>query len=287
MRNLLITTCYHMGIGDLTTRLYSVVDLTLFVKKFKNIDNVFIVIEDGQTDVLSRILNVNKLESICCSFNIVNNKQLQFSIGNYRVNYKGDTYYRHFSAINNENVKTDKEGFWDCYTNAEDDDYNIDFQKFEYRDPSARNSTPIHDNMLSIYKDELYVTANMFVQNNLDSDFEVVYYRACTLDKEHLHSFINNLKSSLHLSKKYFVCSDSVYALNCIKNAFNNCISLKTKLSDGIGTASSDKSMIEDLIVEMLICGLSKKIHYAGRQAYISLFVFYAHIVKNIKLIQY
>lgn len=288
MKNILITTNYNMGIGDLTSRLYSVVNLILHIREYySDINKILFLIEAEDKNILESILDVEEFKKICNLFLIQNNQNIPFTLGQYIVRYENEIFYRQYSAINNHNVKTDSIGFWDFYTNKEEDNFNIDAEKFDYRDPSTRKSEPIPDPGLLIFNSKFYQNAIEFVEKNLAKDFEVIYYRACNLDIDHAHQFVETLKQKLPIDNKYYVCSDSVYVADLIKKTFNNCVYLNNKAVNGIGVAYNDKEIINELITEMIICSLSKNIHYAGKQVYMSLFLFFAHIVKQIPVIHY
>ena len=106
----------------------------------------------------------------------------------------------------------------------------------------------------------------------------------------HLNAFISQLKTSIPNNTKLFVTSNSETAKQIIMAKVSNVKSYKpinTWQSDGYGTAHSDQNRIDDLITEMIIMSYATKIHYCGNYHYISLFNYYAHMVKRIPLINY
>ena len=279
-----------MGIGDFLVKLYAICHLNKFIKDKYNCYTIFII-EEYQTNILNQIINIDFFKEYFNEFYIqYNYDSIAHNIGNQNVNFDNQMYFKKYSAINT--IDSNRRGYWEIYANIEDN-LDIDYINFDYRDPSSRNSKPIPDYNLPIFRSDIVKKAEEFVQNNLKNNFDCIFYRALgELDKNHISKFINNLKGLT--DQTFFITSNSQQAIKDIINnitinnnkviTYNN---LNHQTIDGYGTAKSDESRILDLVTEMIIMSYANKIHYGGNHSYISLFNYYAHLVKQIPLIYY
>ena len=205
--------------------------------------------------------------------------------------FNKENYYKQYSAIN-DYLKNNGRGYWEVYTN------NllilpINYLDFDYRDPSSRKSEPIPDYHLNIFHPEIYKRAKIFTEHTIGDKFDCVYYRYLRdLDHSHMLSSGDKIKNNIEIRKSVFLTSNSEKIKTYFKDILtdNTCFTLKeinTSSIDGIGTASADSDRVLDLATEMIIMSHSDKIHYAGNHHYISLFNYYAHMIKNVPLKEY
>lgn len=280
---------YGMGIGDFLIKLYAISHLNLEIKK--NIENALstFVIEEYHTKILHEILNIDLFNQLFDEFLIQNTHDQYISnIGLNSINYKDETYHRTYSAIND--YTNNKRGYWEVYCD-QPPDTNIDYVKFDYRDPSTRKSEPIPDLGLDILHSKFFDKSLTFIEKNNLFSFDCIYYKTTgELNQNHLNNFIDQLKTNLNNYTNIFLTSNSELAKQIICSNIPKCIvynAINTNNIDGYGTAHSDVSRINDLLTEMIIMSYANKIHYCGNYYYISLFNYYAHMVKRVPLLNY
>lgn len=288
---ILFSTDYGMGIGDFIIKLYAICHLNKYIKEKFDFYTIFII-EEYQTNILNELLNINFFNQYFNKFMIQKNPgQYAQNIPYNDIVFNNENYSKQYSAINNY-LQNNGRGYWECYTNNKTI-LPIDYMHFDYRDPSSRKSEPIPDYNLNIFHPNIYKKAELFVKNTINNNFDCVYYRYLhQIDNKHLQLSINKIKDNIKKNKKIFLTSNSeIIKEYFIKNlSDNNCFTYKkidTTLMDGIGIASADSERVLDLAVEMIIMSYSDKIHYAGNHHYISLFNYYAHMIKNIPLEEY
>lgn len=288
---ILFSTDYVMGIGDFIIKLYAICHLNKYIKENFNFYTTF-VIEEYQTNILNKLLNLNFFNEYFDEF-IIQKTSGQY-VDNLPYNniiFRNEEYHKRYSAINNY-LQNNGRGYWEFYINNKTI-LDINYMNFDYRDPSSRKSEPIPDYNLNIFNFDIYNKAKLFVNNTINNKFDCVYYRYLyNINNEHLKSSINKIKNNLDKEKNIFLTSNSeIIKEYCAKKLSDNtCFTYKPinkTLTDGIGTASADCERVLDLAVEMIIMSYSDKIHYAGNHHYISLFNYYAHMIKNIPLEEY
>lgn len=276
-----------MGIGDFLVKIYAICHLNLYIKNKYNSARCAFIIEEYFSNLLLSVLNINFFTNYFEEFCIQQySDQYATGLGTNIVQYKNKKLKRVFSAIND--FRNNNKGYWEVYS---DTDVDIPFELFDYRDPSTRKSEPIPDYDLKIFQDRFQNFADIFVKEKLANSFDSIYYRSLnTLDYNHLNNFISKLKNYPFNSKNIFVTSNSEIAKSYICKALSKALTYRDidiSKADGYGTASSDAKKIEDLITEMIILSYSDIIHYGGNHQYISLFNYYAHLVKRVPLINY
>lgn len=284
----LFSADYGMGIGDFLIKLYAISHLNLHIKQINANIHTSFIIEEYQTNILSEILNCNFFNTIFDTFFIQNRVgQYVTDLGFNTVYYNDELYSRVYSAIND--YTNNRRGYWEAYSNHTSS-INIDYKKFDYRDPTTRKSEPIPDLNLEILDPKFFSSAQAYINTNELTKFECIYYKTTgALNKDHLMSFIHQLQKNIP-DQPIFLTSNSELAKEIISDNIPRCItynSINISNTDGYGTAHSDSSRIHDLLVEMIIMSYSNRIHYCGNYHYISLFNYYAHMVKKIPLINY
>lgn len=285
----IFTADYGMGIGDFLIKLYAISHLNLEVKKnIKNTQTVFII-EEYHTKILQEILNIDLFDQLFDEFLIQNaHDQYVSNIGLNSINYKDKTYHRAYSAIND--YSSNRRGYWEVYCDKPPDS-TIDYVKFDYRDPSTRKSEPIPDLNINIIDSKFFDKALKFIKKNSLFSFDCIYYKTTgELNQDHLIYFIDKLKNYLNNNTNIFLTSNSELAKQIISSNIPKCVvynNINTNNLDGYGTAHSDAPKINDLLTEMIIMSYANKIHYCGNYYYISLFNYYAHMVKKVPLLNY
>lgn len=287
--NILYSADYGMGIGDFLVKIYAICHLHNFIKnKYKSSICTFII-EEYFSNLLLSVLNIDFFNYYFDNRFLIQNRSGEYAsgLGTNTVTFKNNTLYRRYSAIND--FKNNNKGYWEIYS---DSNLEVPFYLFDYRDPSTRKSEPIPDYNLKIFTDKFYIISETFIKDNLFYNFDCIYYRSLdSLNYDHLNHFILKLKNYfLNNNKPIFVTSNSEVVKSYICKELNNCVTYKDidiNKKDGYGTASSDSSRLEDLIIEMIIMSYSNTIHYGGNHSYISLFNYYAHLVKKVPLINY
>lgn len=288
---ILFSADYGMGIGDFIVKLYAICHLNRYIKERFNYYTIFIL-EEYQTDILYTLLDIDFLKTYFDEFFI---QQKSNSVANNlpynNIVFNKENYYKQYSAIN-DYLKNNGRGYWEVYANSQSV-LPINYSDFDYRDPSSRKSEPIPDYHLNIFHPEICKKAKIFAEHTIGDKFDCVYYRYLhTLDHNHISFSVEKIKNNIKKGKSVFLTSNS----EKIKKYFtdiltdNPCFTLKeinTSVIDGVGTASADSDRVLDLATEMLIMSYSDKIHYAGNHHYISLFNYYAHMIKNVPLEEY
>lgn len=288
---ILFSADYGMGIGDFIIKLYAICHLNRYIKERFNYYTIFIL-EEYQTNILHRLLNINFFKTYFDEFFIQQqSSSVADNIPHNNIVFDKENYYKQYSAIN-DYLKNNGRGYWEVYANSLSV-LPINYLDFDYRDPSSRKSEPIPDYHLNIFHPEIYKNAKLFVESTISNKFDCVYYRYLhTLDYDHMSSSAEKIKNHIPKGKSIFLTSNSEkikkYFTEILTN--NQCFTLKTidtSVIDGIGLAHTDSDRILDLATEMLIMSYSDKIHYAGNHHYISLFNYYAHMIKNVPLYEY
>lgn len=287
---ILFSTDYGMGIGDFIVKIYAICHLNKFLKENFQYHTIF-VIEEYQTNILTKLLNIPFFNQYFDEFyiqkyqnNIVNN------LPHNNITFNNESYYKKYSAIN-DYTKNDNRGYWEIYSNSPDS-LAIDYMKFDYRDPSSRKSEPIPDFDLRIFNNNILDQVKTFIDKNLNEPFDCIYYRYLyNIDQNHLESKVQKIKTGLDSNKPIFLTANSEQIKKYItNNLINKCITYKNinlNITDGVGIATNDENRAIDLAAEMIIMACADKIHYAGNHQYISLFNYYAHMVKRVPLIEY
>lgn len=292
MNKFLFSADYGMGIGDFLIKLYAIAHLNRHVKHTINNASTTFIVEEYSSNILHKILNLEFFHNAFDLFAIQNRHDQYISnLGFNYISYNNEDYHRVYSAINDYN--NNKKGYWEAYLSNSSSGVltSVDYANFDYRDPTTRKSEPIPDYNLSILNSKFFIQAEDYITNKNIKSFECVYYKSLdSLDKQHLNAFISQLKTNISKQTNLFVTSNSEIAKEIIIAKISNVKSYKpinTSQSDGYGTANSDQDRIDDLITEMIIMSYANKIHYCGNYHYISLFNYYAHMVKQIPLINY
>lgn len=287
----ILSADYSMGVGDFLVKLYALCHLNKYIKEKYPEAECYLFIEEYKSNVLYKIFNSSFFIFFFNSFKILHYADSTSinGLGTNIVIYQGETYNRVYSAINDH--LCNKPGYWEVYLeeSCKISNFDIPFILFDYRDPSSRNSQPIPDYDLPIFQDYLFEKAKKFAENSLSPNFDSIYYRSLfQLDNNHLKSSIDCILSKNTSEKKYFVTSNSDRAKEYILSKIPNSIAYSNSknLLDGYGTADSDQEKIERLFVEMFIMSYGSNILYAGNHHYISLYNYYAHMIKKIPLVQ-
>lgn len=293
MIKFLFSADYGMGIGDFLIKLYAISHLNMYIKTITN-NNIFstFIVEEYSSHILHKVLNLEFFNNAFDTFAIQNRHDQYISnLGLNHLKYNNDEYERVYSAIND--YHNNKKGYWETYVSHSSSDALpiVDYSNFDYRDPTTRKSEPIPDYNLSILNSKFFLQANEYITKKNIKPFECIYYKSLdVLDIQHLNTFIAQLKSNISNNTNLFVTANSEMAKQIIIAKVPNVKSYKpinTDQSDGYGTANSDQNRIDDLITEMIIMSYANKIHYCGNYYYISLFNYYAHMVKQVPLINY
>lgn len=277
---------YSMGVGDFLVKLYAICHLKKYIQH--NIPNTkfSFVIEEYKSDVLKKILDLDFFSSFFDEFRIIHCKDVSIQgLGSNTLNYFGSDYNRTYSAINESN--SNRQGYWESYCNKNPDS-NIPYHDFDYRDPSSRQSKPIPDYGLSIFQKRLLDSAEKFVADYLNNNFVSIYYRSLfELNNQHLVDSAKCIVSHYDPDKKYFITTNSDKAKDYLLKQIPNsvCYVLPQDKPDGYGTADADQADIERLFIEMFIMAYGSSILYAGNHHYISLYNYYAHMIKQVPLI--
>lgn len=278
---------YSMGVGDFLVKLYALCHVKKYIKENypKAICSLFL--EEYKSNILHKILNTDFFVSYFDSFEILNNHNQEITgLGSNSVSYNGSIFRRVYSAINECN--NNKPGYWDIYLNIDSQTPNIPFIDFDYRDPTTRHSQPIPDYNLPLFQEYLFDNAKKFIREKLNSKFSSIYYRVLfQLDNNHLHSSVDCILSKIQPDTKYFLTSNSDNAKTYILSQIPNTVvySNPENKPDGCGTADTDQLVIERLFTEMFIMAYGSSILYAGNHHYISLYNYYAHMIKQVPLI--
>lgn len=277
---------YSMGVGDFLVKLYAICHLKHHIHKYIPGSKFTFLIEEYKSNVLKKILNLDFFASFFDEFKILqtNNENIK-GLGTNTLHYFGSSFHRTYSAINDHN--NNKPGYWESYASAIPD-IDIPYHDFDYRDPSSRQSKPIPDYNLPIFQKHLFDSAEEFVSNYLDNNFASIYYRSLfELNTQHLEDSTKRIISHLKPNQKYFITANSDKAKEYLLKQISNSISydLPQNKPDGYGTADADQADIERLFIEMFIMAYGSSILYAGNHHYISLYNYYAHMIKQVPLI--
>ena len=287
---ILFSADYGMGIGDFIVKLYAICHLNKYIKEKFNYYTI-LIIEEYQTNILDKLLNIDFFKEYFNEFIIqkVSGSYVQ-NLPHNDIIFNQENYYKQYSAINNY-LENNGRGYWEFYTNNKTI-LPINYIDFDYRDPSTRKSQPIPDYNLPIFANIILDNAKEFTKNNLNKSFDCIYYRSLgDLNNNHLQDIVFKINTNIDPNKLIFLTSNSEIAKNYINNyIYNKCIIYKDinlSKTDGYGTAYTDKDRIFDLVTEMIIMAYADKIHYGGNHHYISLFTYYAHMIKQVPLIEY
>lgn len=275
-----------MGVGDFLVKLYAICHLKRYIQY--NIPNTkfTFLIEEYKSDVLKTILDLDFFSAFFDEFKIVHTKDANIQgLGSNSLEYFGSTFRRTYSAINDYN--SNRPGYWESYAD-QTPSIEIPYHDFDYRDPTSRQSKPIPDYNLSIFQKRLFNSAEKFIADHLSHNFVSVYYRALfELNIQHLIDSTKHIMSHCEPDKKYFITTNSdkakEYLIKHIPNSI--CYDLPQDKPDGYGTADADQADIERLFIEMFIMAYGSSILYAGNHHYISLYNYYAHMIKQVPLI--
>lgn len=288
MSSIILNADYTMGIGDFLVKLYALSHLNKYLKeKYPDVFCI-LILEEYQSRILSKILNLDFFQNFFDKFILLNHRDSSISgLGTNNVLYNNTQYSRVYSAIND--YTNNKQGYWDLYLESGYSLLNIPYTTFDYRDPTFRQSEPIPDYNLPIFSQHLFDEAEKFVNEKLHNNFVSIYYRSLhNLDQNHLVYSTQNILKHIDTDKNYFITTNSEIAKKYLLSNIPQSITFPSALSktDGCGTASTDQSDIERLCIEMFIMAYGSKILYAGNHHYISLYNYYAHIIKRIPLIE-
>jgi hypothetical protein len=287
---ILINFRFEFGWGDTFLNIYNCISLIEYIKQHTSLPIHFTINNKKESNALNVVLDLNYFNSICDTFKILNNKN-SLNIVNGEVTYELKLFKRIYS-LNNPDVNNSIPGGYDVFIEPKNQDYvkslKIPFNEFKY----GVTSKNVKD--YPIYKQNLLADTSKF----LNQDFESIYYR-CTgnyfgfssdIIQAKTANFLSYLTTKLDKTKKYFFCSNSAIIKKLVlENVDLNIILFRDLDKHDINHMPNGFSMLDEdayfAVCEMLILGMSKRIHYSGEQTYISLFNFYPMSVKNVPLI--
>ena len=280
---------FENGWGDTFLSIFDIVNCADFIRKtYPDYELDLIINDESNVNTLDKVINLEFFNNLFNEFKILNTNNLFKNLNGYS-NYNGVEYKRLYSG-RNQDIFNSVNGIFDVFVPSNNYEnvasLNIPFIDFTFNDVDDRPKD------FDVFNKNIVTLVNNFISNNLDSDFESIYYRSLTtLNHDRIMKFRDEVSKNLDSNKKYFICSNA----NFVKKVFSE-LNLNIKMYRGLedhnpniianGFTKGGQTIEEALFVvgELLILSKSKNIYYSGDISYTSLFNWYSINVKKVKL---
>jgi len=280
---------FENGWGDTFLSIFDIVNCADFIRKtYPEYELELVINDESNVNTLDKVINIEFFNNLFNEFKILNTDNLFKNLNGFS-NYNGVEYKRLYSGRNQE-IFNSVNGIFDVFVplkNYENvSSLNIPFINFTFNDIDDRPKD------FDVFNKNIVTLVDDFISNNLDSDFESIYYRALTpLNYDRIMKFRDEVLKTLYPNKKYFICSNASF----VKKVFSE-LNLNIKMYRDLenhnpnlisnGFTKGGQTLEEALFVvgELLILSKSKNIYYSGDISYTSLFNWYSINVKKVKL---
>lgn len=280
---------FENGWGDTFLSIFDIVNCADFIKKtYPDYELELIINDEFNVNTLDKVINLEFFNNFFNEFKILNKDNLFKNLNGFS-NYNGVEYKRLYSG-RNQNIFNNINGIFDVFIPLKEYEnvanLNIPFIDFTFNDVDDRA------NDFDVFNKDIVTLVDDFISNNLDSDFESIYYRALTpLNHDKIIKFRDEVSKTLDPNKKYFICSNASF----VKKVFSE-LNLNIKMYRDLenhnpnlisnGFTRYGQTLEEALFVvgELLILSKSKNIYYSGDISFTSLFNWYSINIKKVKL---